>query len=312
MPSATVNLATKLMRLRERVPDPQDGSLSEIFKHPRFTEATDAERERIMWHSAQSRYEDEITFPWDTYFGMPLRRWIKGKVLDLGCFTGGRSVAWCGRYELNGIAGVDVDPIFIQAAQRFAAARGVPADFRVGYAEKIPWADRSLDAILSFDVLEHVRDVTAALTECQRVLRPGGRLLAVFPSYFQPVEHHLSLVTSMPGLQYLFTGPTLIEAYCDVLRQRGEDASWYARPARLAAWERGNTINGMTNRRFRRLLRDQGWVVEHQTMLPIGAVGRRAQAGHGRWLAAAARPLTRVPGLQEVALHRLTYILRRP
>lgn len=232
----------KLMRLRERVPDPDDGSLGETFKHPQFTEADDEERARIMWRSSKSRYEDELSFPWDNYFGMSVRPWVKGTALDLGCFTGGRAVAWRERYEIQGIHGVDVDPIYIEAAHQFAAARGVSAEFRVGFAENIPWADRSFDTILSFDVLEHVRDVAAALMECRRVLRPGGRLLAVFPSYFQPGEHHLSLVTATPGLQCLFTGQTLIEAYCEVLRQRGEAAAWYGRPAHLAPWERGNTI----------------------------------------------------------------------
>jgi hypothetical protein len=79
----------------------------------------------------------------------------------------------------------------------------------------------------------------------------------VFPSYFQPIEHHLSLVTGTPGLQYMFTGKTLIAAYSEILQERGAEASWYGRESVLADWERGNTINGMTERRFERLLADQ-------------------------------------------------------
>jgi SAM-dependent methyltransferase len=37
------------------------------------------------------------------------------------------------------------------------------------------------DVVLSFDVLEHVPDYSAALREMARVLRPGGTLLASFP-----------------------------------------------------------------------------------------------------------------------------------
>ena len=37
------------------------------------------------------------------------------------------------------------------------------------------------DAVVSFDVLEHVPDYTTALSEITRVLRPGGVLLASFP-----------------------------------------------------------------------------------------------------------------------------------
>lgn len=308
----TVALAKRMMRLREQAPPgPGDASsgLSEIFQHPFFTAGTEEQRERVMRESAASRYQDENDFPWDNYFGRSVKPWVSGDVLDLGCFTGGRAVAWRERYQLANIAGTDVDEDFIEAAERFAASRQVDADFRVGFGESIPWPANSFDTILTFDVLEHVRDVAATLLECRRVLRPGGRLLAVFPSYFQPIEHHMSLVTGTPGLQYMFTGKTLIAAYSDILQERGAEASWYGRESVLADWERGNTINGMTERRFERLLADQGWRIELHPQLPIGAVGRRRGGGKGKLLARAFGPMTRVPGLREVATHRITYVL---
>jgi SAM-dependent methyltransferase len=41
----------------------------------------------------------------------------------------------------------------------------------------VPVPDRSFDAVLSTQVLEHVEDPALYLSECARVLRPGGRLL---------------------------------------------------------------------------------------------------------------------------------------
>jgi len=41
----------------------------------------------------------------------------------------------------------------------------------------LPCADGEFDAVLSSQVLEHVRDPATYLAECRRVLRPGGRLL---------------------------------------------------------------------------------------------------------------------------------------
>lgn len=46
---------------------------------------------------------------------------------------------------------------------------------------KLDFADASLDAIGSFDVLEHVPDYPAALREFARVLMPGGRLVMTVP-----------------------------------------------------------------------------------------------------------------------------------
>lgn len=45
----------------------------------------------------------------------------------------------------------------------------------------LSFADAAFDAVLSFDVLEHVPDHRAALRECRRVLRPGGALLLSVP-----------------------------------------------------------------------------------------------------------------------------------
>ncbi len=46
---------------------------------------------------------------------------------------------------------------------------------------RLSFADDSLDFILSFDVLEHVPDYRKALSECMRVLRPGGTMLMSVP-----------------------------------------------------------------------------------------------------------------------------------
>lgn len=314
MATLALKCAKQLMQIAETTPrDPRanvDG-LSEAFRHPAFTHGSAKERERIMRQSSTTRYEDEMAFPWDNYFGRPVNEWVRGDVLDLGCFTGGRAVAWFERYKPRSMAGMDVDEVFIEAARRFAEDRGVPADFRAGFGERIPWPEAAFDTIISFDVFEHVRSVPATLAECRRVLRPGGRLLTVFPSYYQPIEHHLSLVTRTPGLQYLFSGRTLIDAYREILDSRGASAEWYGRGP-MEPWERGNTINGTTNRAFRRLVHAHRWKVTFQAHLPIGTVGRRADSARARLLGIAAAPLTHVPALQEIALHRLSYVLTRP
>jgi arsenite methyltransferase len=48
-----------------------------------------------------------------------------------------------------------------------------------GDATALPADDASLDAVVATQVFEYVPDMPAALKECLRVLKPGGRLLAL-------------------------------------------------------------------------------------------------------------------------------------
>lgn len=286
--------------------------LQEVFSHPIFTEGSETDKKDIMRRASLAKYKSEIDYPWDNYFGRDLTPLLEGRVvLDLGCLTGGRGAAWAERYRVQRLIGVDVSEPYIQAAGEFAASRNIPAEYRVARGEAIPLDDGSVDAVLSFDVFEHVQNPETVLQECERVLKPGGMAFLVFPSYYQPMEHHLSLVTRFPGIQYFFSGRTLVRAYWEILEQRGPDANWYKRrsPA-LEHWERGNTINGLTLAAFQRLIKNGNWKVLMQARLPIAAIGRNSsRKAVRRMLAPMFYPMTLIPGLREIFLHRISFIL---
>ena len=63
---------------------------------------------------------------------------------------------------------------------------------------RLTYGDASFDAILSLDVLEHVPDFRAALQECARVLRPGGKLVLTAPFAWTP-EHVVRARVSADG-----------------------------------------------------------------------------------------------------------------
>jgi SAM-dependent methyltransferase len=59
-----------------------------------------------------------------------------------------------------------------------AQAAAVAAD-----ATRLPFADGSFDAVIVAEILEHVPNDTAALTEVARVLRPGGVIAVTVPAW---------------------------------------------------------------------------------------------------------------------------------
>jgi ubiquinone/menaquinone biosynthesis C-methylase UbiE len=313
----TVRVAKSIMKMFERCPrfsEEERGELGEIFNHESFLGADDYKRKSILLKSSDSKYKAEIEYPWDNYFGLDLKPLLQGKTaLDLGCFTGGRSIAWFERYGLGHISGIDIKEVYIEAANQFGAMHNANADFRNGIGESLPFEDETFDAILTFDVLEHVQDLRKTLSECYRVLINGGRLFLVFPSYFQPVEQHLTLVTTVPCINWFFSGETLLRAYCEILEERGTDAYWYRRASPyLEPWERGNEVNGTTFSQFKRLIRTMDWRVLAEVHKPVGSVGPKSHRSHFAKLGSTFfLPLTFLPFLQELFLHRITFILEK-
>ncbi len=98
-------------------------------------------------------------------------------VLDLGCGQGYGS-ALLARNAAS-VVGIDIDPGVIATAQRDYGRNGLR--FAVGDAGAIQLPDNSVDVIVCFEVLEHLRDPGQALDEIVRLLRSGGLLLLSTP-----------------------------------------------------------------------------------------------------------------------------------
>lgn len=117
---------------------------------------------------------------------------VHGRILDLGCGTGGvlQHLGVFGR-----ALGLDPAP---EAAQ-YCRRRDVP--MVVGSGMELPFADASFDAVLALDVIEHVPDDVALLREARRILRPGGVLVVTVPalpwlwSAHDDVNHHFRRYT---------------------------------------------------------------------------------------------------------------------
>ncbi|MCU1358552.1 MAG: Methyltransferase type 11 [Acidimicrobiales bacterium] len=108
------------------------------------------------------------------------------RLLDVGCGPGTITVDLARRVAPGPVLGIDAAADVIDRAQRTAAAartdevsgEGEHLDVRFGtgdiYALDLP--DGSFDVVHAHQVLQHLTDPVAALTELRRLLAPGGTL----------------------------------------------------------------------------------------------------------------------------------------
>lgn len=103
-------------------------------------------------------------------------------VLDVGCGTGTLAIAAKRRVGSTGsVYGIDASPAMIARATKKAKKVGAEVIFESGLAESLPFPTGRFDAVLSTVMLHHLPRTAReqGVREMRRVLRPGGRLLAV-------------------------------------------------------------------------------------------------------------------------------------
>jgi 2-polyprenyl-3-methyl-5-hydroxy-6-metoxy-1,4-benzoquinol methylase len=308
----SVRLAKWWMTRWESTPSEDDLRLNETFRHPSFTQSDPETQQRIMRASSELPYHHDQRHPsLERHFSIDLRPLLAGKrVLDIGCYTGGRSVALAQYYGFAELSGIDIAPIYIKAARSFADSHGIAAEFRLARGEELPYPHEFFDTVISFDVFEHVADLRKTMAEAWRVLKPEGHLIIVFPQYLHPFEHHCGLVTKMPAIQWIFDPKTINAAYSQILTERGSDADWYKN--KFSPWEKLYSINGTSIREFERIIEERGWTKLHTEFSVCLSNTRRARSSRFlRMVFTAVKPLLYFRALHEYLLGRIAVVLQK-
>jgi ubiquinone/menaquinone biosynthesis C-methylase UbiE len=105
-------------------------------------------------------------------------------VLDAGCGPGFDALRMAGRVGRSGsVVGIDISSRMIAYAQSAADRSGQPVSFRIGDVSKLDSPDASFDAVRIERTLQLLKNPCQVLDELVRVLRPGGRLVAIEPDW---------------------------------------------------------------------------------------------------------------------------------
>jgi len=196
----------------------------------------------------------------DFYRGRVLEDVHDKRVLEYGCGTGSAA------FDIGKVGGravgIDISPVAISLATEQAQERGIAdnVEFAVMNAEELRFPNASFDRVCGSGIIHHL-DISRALPEIARVLRPGGRAVFTEPLGHNPLINAYRRLT--PDLRTVDEHPLLrkdirqIEAageYFRAVRTR------YFHLTALAAVPLRNTrafrlVNGSLDRLDRALLR---------------------------------------------------------
>lgn len=99
------------------------------------------------------------------------------RVLDLACGTGDIACALGGRGAT--VTGLDVTYRMVQLARARGLRARVRAHFVTGDMMALPFRDEEFDVVTTGYGIRNVPDISAAICEMGRVLKPGGLLLSL-------------------------------------------------------------------------------------------------------------------------------------
>ena len=113
------------------------------------------------------------------------------EILEIGAGAAGAMQEFLsGRQDVKGIA-LELSPASLNSAKDGSDARLRAV---AGNALELPFRDRSIDAVVAFEVIEHLPNVAQALDEIVRVLRRPGHIIIGLPNHaslWTPLEDRL-------------------------------------------------------------------------------------------------------------------------
>ena len=148
---------------------------------------------------------------------------VAGMALDVGAGRGIASYALArDGFTVTALEPDDSSLVGAGAIRTLSHDAGLPITVIQDFSERLPFADSSFDVVFARAVLHHTHDLAAASREFARVLRPGGRMLAVREHVISRYADKQAFLDAHP-LHHLYGGENafLLSEYRGALEQAG-------------------------------------------------------------------------------------------
>lgn len=102
-------------------------------------------------------------------------------VVDAGCGIGGTAIQLAREYGCT-VCGVNISRVQLKLAEKKARDAGLDDRISFAYADcsqHLPFADDSTDVVVNIESACHYSDRSRFLREVRRILKPGGRIVAM-------------------------------------------------------------------------------------------------------------------------------------
>jgi demethylmenaquinone methyltransferase/2-methoxy-6-polyprenyl-1,4-benzoquinol methylase len=159
------------------------------------------------------------------------------RILDIGTGTGDLARELAGR-DAASIVGSDVSPVMLRQAAKRHAGQFV---WCAADAQRLPFRGAAFDVVTNAFVLRNLPELSLALGEMRRVLRPGGRLICLDmtqpPRTAFAAAYRLYFNHVLPPVAGLLSGQREAYRYLPASLERFPNADGLARMMAAAGFE---------------------------------------------------------------------------
>ena len=114
---------------------------------------------------------------------------VDARVLDVGCGSGWATKLMAAKARDGRVVGIDIADEMIRLA-REGSRSFANVEFQVASAERLPFNDAEFTHAFSMESLYYYADISEALREIKRVLKPGGLFVTVMDLYQENLPSH--------------------------------------------------------------------------------------------------------------------------